>query len=128
MNQPPARPGHPPLRRRALSLALLPAAALLLAVLPGCAAAGSAPGAGTTANENPSGEITVFAAASLKQAFTELAGTFEAEHPGTSVALSFAGSSDLASQISQGAPADVFASADTANMKKVQDAGLADGT
>ena len=130
MTQPPARSGHPPLRKHVLSLGVLPVVALLLAVLPGCAAGGSVTGAGagTTANDKPSGEITVFAAASLKQAFTELAGTFEAEHPGTSVALSFAGSSDLASQISQGAPADVFASADTANMKKVQDAGLADGT
>ncbi|MGO4237004.1 molybdate ABC transporter substrate-binding protein [Pseudarthrobacter sp. YAF2] len=112
--------------------AVLPLAVLLLAVLSGCAAAGG-PAAGTSAGPDagskakPAGTITVFAAASLKATFAELARTFETENPGTTVTLSFAGSSDLASQISQGAPADVFASADTANMKKLQDAGLADG-
>jgi len=69
----------------------------------------------------------VFAAASLKASFTELAKTFEARHPGTTVTLSFAGSADLATQISQGAPADVFASADTGNMEKLQQAGRVDG-
>ena len=108
------------------SAALLALGLLLPAVLSGCAAQGNAPDSG--AGGTPSGTLTVFAAASLKATFTELARTFEAEHPGTKVTLSFAGSSDLAGQLSQGAPADVFASADTANMKKVQDAGLADGT
>lgn len=123
---------------RLLSLAVLPAAVLLLAVLTGCAAGGAALGTGpgeensagnsaAGSGAKPEGTITVFAAASLKGTFTELARTFEAENPGTTVALSFAGSSDLASQISQGAPADVFAPADLANMKKVQDAGLVDG-
>lgn len=123
---------------RLFSLAVLPAAVLLLAVLTGCAAGGAAQGAGpgeensagnsaAGSGAKPEGTITVFAAASLKGTFTELARTFEAENPGTTVALSFAGSSDLASQISQGAPADVFAPADLANMKKVQDAGLVDG-
>ena len=115
-----------------LRAAVLPLA-VLLAVLSGCAAAGG-PAAGTSSGADagssakPAGTITVFAAASLKATFTELARTFETENPGTTVTLSFAGSSDLASQINQGAPADVFASADTANMKKMQDAGLADGT
>ncbi|MCU1565962.1 MAG: modA, partial [Pseudarthrobacter sp.] len=59
--------------------------------------------------------------------FTELAKTFEARHPGTTVTLSFAGSAELATQINQGAPADVFASADTRNMEKLQEAGLVDG-
>ncbi|MEW1809780.1 molybdate ABC transporter substrate-binding protein [Pseudarthrobacter phenanthrenivorans] len=108
--------------------AVLVAVALLLpAALSGCAAeAGSAPDSG--AGPAPHGTITVFAAASLKATFTELARTFETGHPGATVTLSFAGSSDLASQISQGAPADVFASADAATMKKVQDEGLVDGT
>jgi molybdate transport system substrate-binding protein len=73
------------------------------------------------------GTLTVFAAASLTASFTELAERFEKENPGTRVTLSFAGSTDLASQISQGAPADVFASADTTNMAKLKNAGLVEG-
>ena len=72
--------------------------------------------------------LTVFAAASLKAPFTALAEEFEAAHPGTTVTLSFAGSSDLATQISQGAPADVFASADAKNMAKLGGAGLVEGS
>lgn len=68
--------------------------------------------------------ITVFAAASLKSTFTELGRLFEGEHPDTRVVFNFAGSSDLFTQIDQGAPADVFASADTANMTKAVGAGL----
>ncbi|WP_245827907.1 molybdate ABC transporter substrate-binding protein [Sinomonas mesophila] len=77
----------------------------------------------------PSGErsLTVFAAASLRQSFTEIGEAFEAAHPGVRVALNVAGSSDLAAQIAQGAPADVFASADTTTMDRVTGAGLADG-
>ncbi|WP_310114290.1 molybdate ABC transporter substrate-binding protein [Pseudarthrobacter oxydans] len=74
-----------------------------------------------------SSTLTVFAAASLKSSFTELAERFEVENPGTTVTLSFAGSADLATQLSQGAPADVFASADSGTMAKVQEAGLVDG-
>ena len=99
------------------------AAAVLVAgaVAAGLAGCGApAGGAGTT--------LTVFAAASLKAPFTALAEEFEAAHPGTTVALSFAGSSDLATQISQGAPADVFASADAKNMAKLSNASLVEGT
>ncbi|MHA7281948.1 molybdate ABC transporter substrate-binding protein [Arthrobacter sp. TMS2-4] len=67
------------------------------------------------------GSITVFAAASLTAPFTELAGQFEEAHPGTEVGLTFAGSSDLATQIGEGAPADVFASADARTMGRVSD-------
>ena len=70
------------------------------------------------------GTVTVFAAASLTATFTELAAAFEAEHPGTTVSLNFAGSSDLVTQITEGAPADVFASADATNMAKLTDSGL----
>ena len=70
-----------------------------------------------------SGTVTVFAAASLKEAFTTLGSQFEAAHPGTKVRFSFDASSALALQINQGAPADVFASAATSNMKQVTDAG-----
>ena len=93
------------------------------AVAAGLAGCGAPAGAGGTGKS-----LTVFAAASLKAPFTALAEQFEAAHPGTTVTLSFAGSSDLATQISQGAPADVFASADTKNMAKVGSAGLVEGT
>lgn len=62
--------------------------------------------------------LTVYAAASLKDTFTEIGKEFEAEHKGVKVQFSFAGSSDLVAQIQQGAPADVFASADIKNMDK----------
>ncbi|QNE15973.1 molybdate ABC transporter substrate-binding protein [Pseudarthrobacter sp. NBSH8] len=86
--------------------------------------AGSSPGP----TGHVSGTITVVAAASLKTTFTQLASDFEAKNPGTRIVLSFAGSSDLITQITQGAPADVFASADTRNMTKLADAKLLDGT
>lgn len=100
------------------------AAVALVAGLAGCANSSQSVADATGGVE---GTVTVFAAASLKSSFTQLAEAFEAEHPGTTVTLSFAGSSDLATQISQGAPADVFASADTKNMGKVADAGLVEG-
>jgi len=99
--------------------AALLGAAVLAAGTAGCGSAGSAVEGKT---------LTVFAAASLKAPFTTLARSFEASHPGTKVTLSFAGSSDLATQLGQGAPADVFASADPANMAKVTGAGLAEGS
>ncbi|UVJ39092.1 molybdate ABC transporter substrate-binding protein [Arthrobacter sp. CJ23] len=106
-------------------------AAGLAAGLTGCAGIPSPVGTGSgTVSESPklSGTVTVFAAASLKATFTKLAADFEAANPGTKVVLSFAGSSDLVTQITQGAPADVFASADTKNMAKLADAKLLDGT
>lgn len=69
------------------------------------------------------GDITVFAAASLTDAFEELATEFEAAHPDVGVELNFGASSALREQILAGAPADVFASANTANMDQVVDAG-----
>jgi molybdate transport system substrate-binding protein len=65
-----------------------------------------------------SGTVTVFAAASLKKTFTQIGTEFEKAHPGVKVTFNFAGSSDLVAQLQQGAPADVFASADTKNMDK----------
>lgn len=79
-------------------------------------------------NSSPnSGDITVFAASSLKSAFTALGAQLEKGNPGTRVKFSFAGSSDLVAQLTGGAPADVFASADTATMTKVVDASLVAG-
>ena len=76
------------------------------------------------------GSINVFAASSLTQAFTALGEQFERDHPGTMVVdnFNFAASSDLLAQIEEGAPADVFASADESNMTKIVEAGSAAGT
>ena len=81
------------------------------------AASSSSPAAAQT------GTITVFAAASLMGTFTQLGKQFEAAHPGDTVKFSFGGSSTLATQITGGAPADVFASAAPANMDTVVKAG-----
>lgn len=97
----------------------LSAAALALASA-GCSNAPSQ--SGTDAKT-----VTVFAAASMKPTFTILGKTFESSHPGVTVTFNFAGSQTLAEQITQGAPADAFASANDANMKTVTDAGLASG-
>jgi molybdate transport system substrate-binding protein len=74
-----------------------------------------------------SGAVTVFAAASLTESFKTIGREFEAANPGSRVVFNFAGSSALAAQINQGAPADIFASAAAANMKTVTDAGNAEG-
>jgi molybdate transport system substrate-binding protein len=73
------------------------------------------------------GNLTVLAAASLSESFKELGTAFEAKHPGSKETFSFDASSALATQANNGAPADLFASADQANMKKVTDAGNATG-
>jgi molybdate transport system substrate-binding protein len=109
-------------------LAALAVAALALATA-SCGADAGSTQRGGAASGSPrsgavSGEVIVYAAASLKKAFTPIGAQVEAAHPGTTVRFSFAGSSDLAAQIQQGAPADVFASADPANMAKVTEPGL----
>ena len=87
--------------------------------------------AGSTTTEAPAeesaaeGDITVFAAASLTDAFTELGTMFESENPDASVEFNFGASSALREQILAGAPADVFASANTSNMDQVVDGGAA---
>ena len=70
----------------------------------------------------------MFAAASLKATFTEIGTIFQTENPGSTVTFNFAGSSDLVTQLTAGAPADVFASADTNNMTKATTANLVSGT
>lgn len=90
----------------------------------GCTGEGTSSGGGAT---EVSGEITVYAAASLQSTFTELGRQFESVHPGTEVTFTFAGSSDLATQLSQGAPGDVFAAADRTTMSTAIDAGVIAG-
>jgi molybdate transport system substrate-binding protein len=82
------------------------------------------PGSSAAAPSATRKTLTVQAAASLTEAFTGLGRRFEADHPGVTVKFNFAGSSDLAQQIVQGAPADVFAAASDATMKTVTDARL----
>jgi len=69
----------------------------------------------------------VFAAASLEPAFVELGNAFTEQNPDVTITFTFDGSSGLATQIIGGAPADVFASADEANMLKITDEGLNEG-
>ncbi|HZX54120.1 MAG TPA: molybdate ABC transporter substrate-binding protein [Ilumatobacteraceae bacterium] len=69
-----------------------------------------------------SGRVTVFAAASLTAAFSAIGDAFKTANRGTNVTFNFASSSDLVTQINEGAAADVYASADEANMQKLVDA------
>ena len=125
-----ARPSLSPRRLTACAAAL----ALGAAAVAGCSSS-SSPSSGTstatTASSSAqalSGSITVLAAASLQKTFTALGKTFEQEHPGVTVKFSFGGSDTLAAQITQGAPADVFASANQTTMQTVQKAGDTTGT
>lgn len=105
---------------------LVGVAAALALVGASCGSDSGSPAGSAGAGTAPSGEVTVFAAASLTAAFTELAAAFTDARPGLDVTLNFAGSSDLVAQILDGAPADVFASADLATMAELTDAtGLA---
>ncbi len=88
---------------------------------------GSAASTTSSATTAVAGNLTVLAAASLSESFKELGRAFEAKHPGSKVTFSFDSSSALAAQANNAAPADLFASADPANMKKVTDAGNATG-
>ncbi|MET4638518.1 molybdate ABC transporter substrate-binding protein [Mycetocola sp. 2940] len=102
--------------RRAIGTAVAAAVALGTG-LSGCS--------GPAAAESRGVLLTVSAAASLGTAFTDLAAEFERTHPRVDVALNVGGSSELAAQIVEGAPADVFAAASDATMTTVVDAGLA---
>jgi len=88
---------------------------------PSASSPASSPAA--TSSAAATGTITVFAASSLKETFTTLGKQFEAAHPGDTVKFSFGASSTLATQITDGAPADVFASAAPKNMDTVVSAG-----
>jgi len=72
--------------------------------------------------------LTIFAAASLTNAFQDIAQSFKADHPNTEIVFNFASSSDLAAQLAEGAPADVFASANNTQMTAARDADRIAGT
>jgi len=93
----------------------------------GAPATGTHPAGGVSSPAKPSGTLVVFAATSLTDAFNKIGSQFEAANPGVTVKFNYNGSSTLATQITQGAPADVFASASPTNMKTVTDKDLAAG-
>jgi molybdate transport system substrate-binding protein len=102
----------------------------LTALVPiACGRGGGSEGASTATalgdgGRAPQGEITVGAAASLTESFTEIGEIFEEEHPGTEITFTFDSSGSLAQQILEGAPIDAFASADQASMQQLVEAGV----
>lgn len=131
----PARVARP--RRAATALAGLAAVALLAACSGGTAAgdgdassssqdasdagpseSSASPSPTTEPADDVTGDLTVFAAASLQGVFEELATTFEEQHPGVTVTLNFAASSALAEQVNAGAPVDVLATASASTMEQ----------
>ena len=109
--------------RRAVTV-VVTAAALALT---GCAAGAESPdpaGDGGTPDNSVSGELTVYAAASLSAAFDEIGAAFSEANPDVAFSGVYDGSSTLVTQLLEGAPADVFASADESNMGKLEDAAV----
>jgi molybdate transport system substrate-binding protein len=108
-------------------------AVLMAALISACTVQPVAPASSTSApaegsaesggGSDLSGELIVFAAASLTDAFGEIATNFQAEHPGITIVYNFAGSQQLSQQLGQGAPADVFASANGTQMNVAIEAG-----
>jgi molybdate transport system substrate-binding protein len=125
---------------RSLHATLLAILMLLALLLAACgstppttldsSASPAAPAASTAAGASPTatapkidGTVTVFAAASLTDAFKEMGNALETANPGANIAFNFAGSQALRTQLQQGAKADVFASADEKNMTGAQQDG-----
>ena len=100
---------------------LLPAIAVILVACGGTST-------GQSGSPTLSGSLTVFAAASLTDAFKAEGQGFQSAHSGLTVTFNFAGTPTLVTQIEQGAQADVFASADTTNMDKLKGDGFTSGT
>lgn len=97
----------------------------ILLVLTSCGGVSHSGESGSGQKEDET--LTVLAASSLTDAFGELSETFEKENPGVNVKASYESSSTLLAQIQQGAPADVFASADEVKMRTATDEGLVAG-
>jgi molybdate transport system substrate-binding protein len=104
-------------RRYCALAALVPSAALLVT---GCSSSG--PGDGNSAVGGITGSLNIYAASSLTEAFDTIKTQFIKAHPGVSITITYGASSDLATQIDNGAPVDVFASAATSNMDSVKSA------
>jgi molybdate transport system substrate-binding protein len=104
--------GHGTTRRRAVVAVLAVLLPALIVLATGCSGSSATSGGDER-------ELTVFAASSLTEAFTQLGDQFTAAHPDVKLTFDFAGSSDLVTQLQQGAPADVLATADASNMDKV---------
>ena len=110
---------------RALTMALILSSIAVVVGPAGCG--GSGGGAAGGGGEGETGTLTVFAASSLTDAFGELEERFEEQNPGVEVRQSFESSSTLLTQIQQGAPADVFASAAREEMRTAAQDGLVAG-
>jgi molybdate transport system substrate-binding protein len=118
---------------RARRAGILVAGLAAMLTVSGCAAgtpaSHSSAGSTPASAQGPHGDLTVYAAASLTASFNDLADRFAAAHPGVTVKpIDYDGSQILATQIVQGAPADVFASADQQTMDTVRTAGLTAST
>ena len=105
---------------------------LLLAALSTVFLAACSGSSGSASTPAPAGgapvTLNIFAAASLTESFDEIASVYQKSHPNVTIKYNFNGSQILEQQIANGAPADVFASADLATMQKASDAGLVEGS
>jgi molybdate transport system substrate-binding protein len=101
---------------------------LLVLLAAGLTACGGASERETSVGGAPAGEITVFAAASLTEAFQEIAAAFEEAYPGADVVFNFAGTPTLRTQLEQGARADVFVSANQEQMELARQSAIVEAT
>jgi molybdate transport system substrate-binding protein len=127
-NMAPTRSFWKPFSARGYKRVSLHALAIALGILLSACGMGTEPATpgSSTASSSVGGGITVLAASSLTEAFTQIGKDFEAKNEGSTVTFSFGSSATLATQIVQGAPADVFAAASPATMQTVTAAGAAD--
>ncbi|HEV7789640.1 MAG TPA: molybdate ABC transporter substrate-binding protein [Pseudonocardia sp.] len=109
------------------SLVMVAGGLLASALVAGCGGGGAPQSGGPSGSPASAATLTVSAAASLTDVFNQLGKTFESQNPGSGIRFNYGGSSDLAQQIVNGAPADVFAAANTSTMTTVDKAGLIAG-
>ena len=99
----------------------------LVVLLAGCGSSGRSPSVARPPDDRLQGTLTVLAASSLTESFGDIATAFESGHKDVDVVITFEGSSRLAAAIVEGAPADLFASADEVTLQRVAEAGLTNG-